>query len=273
MPADGGAGMKAKMSLTRTMLRSILLAILSCQLLGHAQSGPLPPCGQEPIPLYSPLDSPPAVTFWSESAFGRGWRPPACTGWTAAGYSTLISMAGRFRYGAGSDSLLRHIGAVSELAGMRYWSTTHQHWQTLIVSAHALTDPPLGRQRPDFMPAELEAGKIQYLEQNDNLAGPAIYRLHVSAASADRVVFDVENVGAIRYLFVTLFHPGEMQSIYFLDRESDSVWRYYSLTRIGRNASRLATGPGHASSSINRAVAFYRALAGIPTDQEPPAAR
>jgi hypothetical protein len=62
-----------------------------------------------------------------------------------------------------------------------------------------------------------------------------------------------------------------MQSIYFLDRESDGVWRYYSIARTGRNASRLAAG--HAASSINRAVAFYRALAGIPTDQEPPAAR
>ena len=75
----------------------------------------------------------------------------------------------------------------------------------------------------------------------------------------------------MRYFLVTLFHPGEMQSIYFLDRESDNVWRYYSIARTGRNASRLAAG--HESSSINRAVAFYRFLVGIPTDQEPPAAR
>jgi hypothetical protein len=75
----------------------------------------------------------------------------------------------------------------------------------------------------------------------------------------------------MRYSFVTLFHPGDVQSVYFLDRESDNVWRYYNIARTGRNASRLATG--HGSSSINRAVAFYRSLAGIPTDQEPPAAR
>ncbi len=37
----------------------------------------------------------------------------------------------------------------------------------------------------------------------------------------------------MRYFFVTLFHPGEMQSIYFLDRESDDVWRYYSISRSG----------------------------------------
>ena len=108
-------------------------------------------------------------------------------------------------------------------------------------------------------------------KQVDNLSGKAIYRMHIAEASADRLVFDVENVSTMRYLFVTLFHPGDMQSIYFLDRESDNVWRYYSIARSGRNASRLTTG--HESSSINRAVAFYRSLVGIPTDQEPPAAR
>ena len=91
------------------------------------------------------------------------------------------------------------------------------------------------------------------------------------SASADRIVIDVENVTTIRYLFITLFHPGDMQSICFLDRESENVWRYYSIVRTGRNANALLTG--NESSAVNRAVAFYRSLVGIPTDQEPPAAR
>jgi hypothetical protein len=95
--------------------------------------------------------------------------------------------------------------------------------------------------------------------------------MQIVQVSADRLVFEVENVTTMRYFFVTLFHPGETQSIYFLDRESENVWRYYSILRTGKNASRLTAG--HAASSINRAVAFYRALAGIPTNQEPPAAR
>jgi hypothetical protein len=154
---------------------------------------------------------------------------------------------------------------------MRYWSTTHKQWQTLIVTAHALTGTPPTQRREDFTLDEMSAGKTLYLEQVDNLSGKATYRIHIAEASPDRLVFDVENVSVMRYFFVTLFHPGEMQSIYFLDRESDDVWRYYSIARTGRNASRLAAG--HESSSINRAVAFYRALVGIPTDQEPPAAR
>jgi hypothetical protein len=189
------------------------------------------------------------------------------------GFSTLVTTAARFRYTAGAEGLLRRIGAISDLAGMRYWSTTHQHWQTLIVEAHALTGPQPARRRQDFSSDEMQEGKVLYLEQADNLSGAATYRMQMAEVSADRLVFNVENVSIMRYFFVTLFSPGEMHSIYFLDRESDSVWRYYSMARMGRNASRLATGPGHASSSINRAVAFYRSLAGIPTDQEPPAAR
>ena len=167
--------------------------------------------------------------------------------------------------------MLRHIGAISELAGMRYWSTTHKRWQTLIVNAHAVAGSPPSRQREDFTPEEMKSGTVLYFEQVDNLSGTATYRLRVAEASAGRLVFNIENVSSMRYLLVTLFHPGEMQSVYFLDRESDNVWRYYSIVRTGRGASRLAAG--HENSSINRAVAFYRFLAGIPTDQEPPAAR
>jgi hypothetical protein len=64
---------------------------------------------------------------------------------------------------------------------------------------------------------------------------------------------------------------GELQSIYILDRESENVWRYYSIVRTGMNANRMIVG--NESSAVNRAVAFYRYFVGIPTDQEPPAAR
>jgi hypothetical protein len=252
-------------------IRFVFTAMLLCQAHGYAQSGPQPPCGKETVPPYPGLDHSPIVKFWSESDFGHDWRPPACASWAEVGFSTLITTVARFRYTSGAEGLLRHIGAASKLAGMRYWSTTHKQWQTLIVNAHALTGPQPSHLRPDFTPDEMKEGKVLYFERVDNLSGTAIYRMHIAEASADRIVYDVENISIVRRFFVTFFHPGEMQSIYFLDRESDNVWRYYSIARTGRNASRLATG--HESSWINRAVAFYRSLAGIPTDQEPPAAR
>ena len=253
------------------MIRFVVAAMLSCQVPGYAQSGPQPPCGMEPVPAYAGPDDPPAVKFWSEQDFGRDWKPPVCTGWTEAGFSTLVTTGARFRYAPNAEDLLRRAGAISGLAGMRYWSTTHRQWQTLIVSAYAVTAAQPGVRRRDFTPDEMKEGKVLYLQQTDNLSGAAIYRMHIAEVSADRLVFDVENVSTMRYLFLTLFPPGEMQSIYFLDRESAGVWRYYSMVRTGRNASRLAAG--HEASSINRAVAFYRWLVGIPTDQEPPAAR
>ena len=241
---------------------------LSPPALQVAQLGPQPPCGKEPIPSPPGLDDSAIVKSWSKSDFGRDWRPPACTGWAAVGFTTLVTTVARFRHTSEAEGLLRHIGAISELAGMRYWSTTHKQWQTLIVDAYALTDLQPGQRREDFTPDEMKEGKVLYFEQVDNLSGKAIYRMHIAEASADRLVFDVENVSTMRYLFIPILHPGEMQSIYFLDRESDNVWRYYSIVRTGKNANRLIAG--NESSSVNRAVAFYRYLVGIPTDQEPP---
>jgi hypothetical protein len=235
------------------------------------QLGPQPPCGKEPSPSYPDLDGSAIVKSWSESDLGRDWKPPACTGWAAVGFTRLVTISARFRHTSEAEGLLRHIGAISELAGMRYWSTTHKQWQTLISGAYALTGLQPAQRREDFTPDEMKEGTVLYFQQVDNLSGKATYRMHIAEASADRLVFDVENVATMRYLFIPIFHPGEMQTIYFLNRESDNVWRYYSIVRIGKHANRLIAG--NESSAVNRAVAFYRYMVGIPADQEPPAAR
>ena len=232
---------------------------------------PEPPCGGDPVPAYPGLNDSAVVKSWSQSDLGRDWRPPACTGWAAVGFTTLVTIVARFRHTSEAEGLLRNFGAISELAGMRYWSTTHRQWQTLIVDAYALTGLQPNQRREDFKPDEMKEGKVLYFEQVDNLSGKAVYRMHIAEASADRLVVDVENVTTMHYLFIPIFQPGEMQSIYFLDRESEDVWRYYSIVRMGKNANRLIAG--NQSSSVNRAVAFYRHLVGIPTGQEPPAAR
>jgi hypothetical protein len=252
-------------------VRFVFSAILLCQAHGFAQSGPQPPCGAAPVPAYPSLDDSPIVKAWSRSDFRNDWTPPACTGWTEAGFTTLVTTVARFRHTSEVEGLLRHIGAISELAGMRYWSTTHQQWQTLIVEAHALASLQPEHRRQDFTPDEMKAGKTLYFEQTDNLTGKGIYRMRIAEASANRLVLDVENVSTMRYFFIPVLHPGEMQSIYFLDREPENVWRLYSMMRTGKNANRLIAG--NESSAINRAVAFYRWLVGIPTGQEPPAAR
>jgi hypothetical protein len=256
---------------TRCRLSFALLVMLLCQKHGSAQSEPQPPCGTESVPPYPGLDDSAIVKSWNKSELGAAWRPPACTWWTTLGFTTLVTTVARFRYSSEEEGLLRHFGAISELSGMRYWTTTHKQWQTLIMDAHALTASRLGQRREDFTPDEMREGKTVYFEQVDNLSGKAIYRMHIAEASADRLVIDVENVSTMHYFFIPLFRPGELQSIYFLDRESENVWRYYSIVRTGINANRMIAG--NESSAVNRAVAFYRHFVGIPTDQEPPAAR
>ena len=245
----------------------LLGAVLGCGMNGLAGAGPQPPCGNAPFPAYPSLDSPPVAQVWGSA----GWTPPSCTGWAASDPSTLVAVVSRFRHNSGLDGLRRRIGAVSELAGMLYWSTSNQGWRPLIASAYALSGPAGDQPRKDFSPEEVAEGRNLYFQQEDSLFGKAAYRVRVLSASANRIVFATENSGAIRYLGIPVFPPGEIQAICFLERESEGVWRYYSIARIGKQASLLTAG--HEASLINRAVASYRYLAGVPLDKEPPAAR
>ena len=253
-----------------------LLMVWSGQAHGAAQPGPQPPCGTAPVPASPELGAAANIQLWSRATFGADWKPPVCTGWSSPGFTSLVTIAAQFRYTDGAEGLLRHIGAISRLAGMQYWSNTHKQWQTLIPQASALTGPPSGGpqsglRREDFRADEMKAGTALYFEQTDNLTGKGVYRMYIAESTPDRLVVRIENVSTMRYAFLPIFHPGEMQSLYFLDRNTDDIWRCYFLMRTGLNASGLVATNG--SSTINRAAAFYRSLVGIPTAQEPPAAR
>jgi len=247
-----------------------LIACCPAVLLGAAagSAGPQPPCGAEPVPPYPDLQHSPAIKVWDRITLGRDWTPPDCLGWSAPGFTTLVSTVARFR-ADGAEGLLQRIGDISGLTGIRYWSTTHHSWRTLIVNAAALAGPG-GRARPGFSAAELMPGSIRYFRQSDSLSGKATYKMQVVSASPDRLVFEIENMTGLHYMLLPLFPPHELQAIYFLERESPDIWRYYSIARTGKDASSLASG--HDASAVNRAAAFFRHFAGIPTDQEPPAA-
>ncbi len=154
---------------------------------------------------------------------------------------------------------------------MLYWSTTQKKWEKLVLDAHALAGPDGERSRADFSLEEISEGRTLFFQQEDNLFGTVPYRLHIRSISPGHVVFDVENAATIRYLMIPLFEPGQVQAVYYLEQEKPDVWRYYSLARTSGKAASLL--PGHEASTINRAIAVYRHIAGIPGDQEPPAAR
>jgi hypothetical protein len=161
------------------------------------------------------------------------------------------------------------------LAGVRYWSVSEGAWRDLFDEVGALITTTSGYEpRGDFSVAEMRARRDLYFYQNDTRpTGGAVYRIRVHEVERDRLVVAVENVTAVKLLLVTLFAPGTLQSVYFLDRLSpdEGVWGYYSLTR---NAAPMASSlvGGHEASYLNRAVALYRHVAGIPTDKESPLA-
>jgi len=251
---------------------SLALLVLSCcQAVALGEPGPQPPCGGESVPSYPDVEHSPTFKVWDRASLGREWMPPACLGWSATGFATLVTTVAQFRNFAGVDGLLDRVSAISGLTGIRYWSTTRQRWAPLVLSASALAGPQGARHRHDFSKNELAPGSTLYFQQSDNTSGKATYLLRIVSVAPNRLIFETENMTALRYFLVPIFPPHELQAAYFMEQESPEVWRYYSVARTGKNANGLAAG--HDSSTINRAAAFFRYFAGIPTDQEPPAAR
>jgi hypothetical protein len=181
-----------------------------------------------------------------------------------------VTIAGRFRHTGGGDALLDRAAAVSSLKGVRYWSKGKSQWQTFIEEAFALSSPAKAARRNDFTRAELTGGPVHFL-QEDNTAGEVVYRLQVHEATPNRIVIGIDNVSTVRKFMMTILHPGDAQTLFFFDRESDDTWRAYAMMRISDKANGLATRSE--GSSINRTVALYRHFTGIQTDKDPPAAR
>ena len=78
------------------------------------------------------------------------------------------------------------------------------------------------------------------------------------------------NVTDLRLMWVSIAGPGDLSSMTSVHRVGPDTFDYYSLSAIAlvRLAAAMMTDVSH----INRAVATYRYLAGIPGDHDPPAA-
>ena len=232
---------------------------------------PMPPCSGSPNPAYATINAPLNIEVWTAADLQKIWTPPSCVGWTTRQASLLVAGAGRFRQVGNIDHLLQRLAAVSNLTTIRYWSVSRGRWNNLIDQAYALSTKDKHSRRADFSPAELRPGNDLYFWQDgSNRLETAVYRLHMLTRQADRLVFEVENASHVRLLFVTMFQPADLQVQYVLERESATVWRYYSLFRASGGANPLVAR--HKRSYINRTVAMFRYLAGMPTDREPPAA-
>jgi hypothetical protein len=253
--------------------RSLVLVFLVGSLTATAASAapPVPPCAGDPQPAFPETGAPAAVSAWFPEGDGGSWAPPACTGWTARPFALLVAVTGRFAGPVDTDALLRRIGALSDATAIRYWSASRRYWRTLLTESVALGGPDRDLRRADFTPAELRTGgDLYFWQRENNPIGGMVHRLRLRVVTADHLALEIENVTGTSVLFFQEIAAGEQETLIELRRAPDSSWTYYSLSRLGAGADGAVRS--RANSAINRAVALYRHLAGIPTDRMPPAA-
>ena len=221
--------------------------------------------------VYAAPGLPPVAVTWSQRDGTDGHISTECTHWLPRNFRLNLALTGSFKDEASSSILLTRFGEISTLAGVRYWSIHDGRWQTLITKAVAV-DGPISGPRQDFTLDELRSGRDLYYQQSDNrTSGQIVYRMQVELSSPKKLVIRIVNVSSIHLLMLSVFKPGDLESVYVIEQESHGTWNYLNLLGIDNNMSLIAASLE--SSSINRAVAMYRHFVGIPTDQNPPLLR
>jgi hypothetical protein len=249
--------------------RAILSACILSLIADGAQAGEPPSsCSIAALPAGAPV-----VEVWQEQDLARAhWQPPGCSSWPASSRSkVLVSLTGAVRSGDAMVSVIARLGAISALPGVQYWSTTDGKWGPIAKNASALSGPDSSARRRDFSASEFVTGAQLYYWEDDVRTGSTVYRLTVLERTPDRLVVSGENVTPMRRFYLTVFKPGSLQTLLTIQAAGPGTFAVRILTRSGEGSSMFASG--HEKSFVNRAAALYRHMAGIRTDQEPPAAR
>jgi hypothetical protein len=240
-----------------------------------AQREPVPPCAGSPVPAAGNAGDSLNQLVWIEDELAADWSPPACTGWPRGPTKVLLAAAGRFTMSGDTEALVSRLARISALTGIVYWSSTRSRWRNLFKEAVALTRPDRRARRADFSEQDFEPGaQLYYWLKEDNPAAGVVYQVVVHERTPDRLVFETVNLTSVKasllLLGARIAAPGEFRQLYYIERETDRTWRYYSLVRLGRANSLAGTSE---ANYRNRAEAYFRYLAQLRMDREPPAAR
>jgi hypothetical protein len=238
------------------------------------QALPVPPCAGQAVPAPSDLGALLNQSVWIEDQLPADWMPPACTGWTPGPTRVLLAGAGRFESAGGTEELASKLTRFSALTDLVYWSSTRDRWRPLFKEAVALSEPDRRALRSDFSADDFVPGaELYYWLEEDNPVTGVVYQMHVHERTEDRLVFETFNVSSLRarFLFIRpeVAPSGEFRQLYFIEREDGDSWRYYCLVRLGESGGLAGTS---AANYMNRAEGFFRMLAGLDMQREPPAA-
>jgi hypothetical protein len=221
-------------------------------------------------PQYAAPNSPPNINF-TRVTDGHPTTPGAACFDNPDAPARWLTVASLVASADSAAALVARFGAISKLLPVQYWSTTEHKWRPMVSAAVAIVSPEARQPRADFSAAELLAPGDRYYSLTDSRLGRStVYRLRVRSSRVTELTVDIANVDPIKQWGITLYAPGGLHTLYLLEQRAPGTWSYYSITRL-RPDSFLAEG--HDKSYINRAVALYRYLVGIPTNIEPPAAR
>jgi hypothetical protein len=254
---------------------ALIAAVSLSSVNAFAQDGPVPPCAGPPNPAAGAVGAGLNQLVWMEDEVPVDWAPPACIGWSAGPTKVLLAAAGRFSMAGGTAPLLRRLTRISALTDMVYWSSSRGRWRKLFEETVALSEPERKATRADFVEADfVPDAELYYWLKEDNPTAGVVYQTLVHERTPDRLVFETVNVTPVNAKLLIfraeIAAPGEYRQLYYIEREHDDIWHYYSLVRMGRAGSLAGTS---AANYQNRAEAYFRYLAALRMDREPPAAR
>jgi len=241
-----------------------------------AQDLPVPPCAGEAFPAAGGVGESLEQLVRVDDEALDDWSPPSCTGWEAGPATALLAASGRFSMAGDSSVFADRVAAISSMTDLQYWSATRSKWRHLFKEAAALRSPERKAERADFDGDDLRPGtELYFWLREDNPTAGVVYQMLIRERTPDRLVFETVNLTPLKAQILLLIRPeiaapGEFRQLYFVERETDDIWRYYTMVRMGR-ASGLA-GTSEANYR-NRAEAYFRFLAELPMTREPPAAR
>lgn len=218
-------------------------------------------------PSAAPISYSPTVAVGAASDFMGDANDAICHEWDRQRFPQVAVVSGLIA-ASNARSLLERLGAVSQFAGMRYWSVTDRRLEVLITSAFAVEPARLTEARPDYSPQEMLAGQeLQFSEHDNRLPDPVIYRMRITEHDEHHFVIEMSNLTPVKRLFFTMFSAGDLRTVLFVSEAGPGVWTCYGVS--GVHASSLARLVESPKSQLNRLIAFYGHLAGSDPDALP----